>query len=97
MGRGEYERLVGNRLMTGTCAATSVLWLRDERPDAYAAAETIGFANTFVTRRLTGRFCADPSHLALSGLADVRNPRAWDETLCERLGVDPGRLPAIAG
>ncbi|KPK66278.1 MAG: hypothetical protein AMK73_00520 [Planctomycetes bacterium SM23_32] len=97
VGRHEYEHTIGNRLVPGTCAATSVAWLRDERPAVWRRAATFGFANTFVTGRLTGRFRADPSMAGLSGMMDIRQPGRWSEELCERIGLDAGRLPPIIG
>ncbi|MCK4283158.1 MAG: hypothetical protein KAX44_02490 [Candidatus Brocadiae bacterium] len=97
VGRGEYQRITGNMLVPGNCAATSIAWLRDEQPKAYAAADTIGFANTFVTSRLTGDFFTDPSMVAVSGLVDIGDPWQWSEDMCDRLGIDPRRLPKIAG
>jgi xylulokinase len=72
--RADYQSIIGNRLVPGTCAVTSMCWLRDERPHEYAAAKVLGFANTFLISCLTGEFFTDPSHMALSGLADVRDP-----------------------
>jgi len=95
--RADYEATIGNRLVPGTCAATSMCWLRDEAPRAYAAAETLGFANTFFVSRLTGAFATDPSHTALSGLADIRDPWRWSDELCEATGIERKRLPQIAG
>jgi len=95
--RDQYESTIGNVLVPGTCAATSVAWLRDEQPDAYANAHVLGFANTAVTARLTGEFCADPTMVALSGLVDIHDPWRWSGELCERLGFDARRLPRVAG
>ncbi len=95
--RDEYERTIGNVLVPGTCAATSLLWLRNHRAEAYRAARAFGFANTAITARLTGEFCTDPTQVALSGLVDIRDPWRWNEGLCERLGVDIARLPRVAG
>jgi xylulokinase len=97
MSREHYESIIGNSLVPGTCAATSVLYLRDEQPEAYASARVLGFANTFVTGRLTGVFAADPTHAGLSGLADIRDPWRWSNEVCEALGLDPACLPRIAG
>ena len=95
--RADYEATTGNRLVPGTCAVTSMCWLRDEAPRAYAAAETLGFANTFFVSRLTGAFATDPSHAALSGLADIRDPWRWSDALCEAIGIEREHLPQIAG
>lgn len=97
IGRDEYQHIIGNVLVPGNCAVTSIAWLRDEQPEAYSRANVVGFANTFVTARLTGEFFCDPSMAALSGLVDINNPWQWSEDLCERIGIEPQRLPQIAG
>lgn len=93
--RSEYQAAIGNRLMPGTCAVTSMAWLRDERPEAYTASHVLGFASTFMVARLTGEFCTDPTHAALSGLACIDEPWRWSEALCEKLGIELERLPRI--
>jgi len=94
--REDYEATIGNVLVPGTCAATSIAWLRDCQPESYRRARVFGFANTAITARLTGEFCADPTMVALSGLVDIRDPWQWNTALCERLGLDADRLPRIA-
>jgi xylulokinase len=95
--REAYESTVGNRLVPGTCAVTSMAWLRDERREAYAGARTLGFANTFAVARLTGEFVTDPSNASLSGLVAICAPRRWSEEICEKLGLDQAALPRIVG
>ncbi|MFP4058580.1 MAG: xylulokinase [Candidatus Brocadiia bacterium] len=97
VGREEYEATIGNALVPGTCAATSMAWLRDEQPEAYRQAHALSFANTAITARLTGEFCTDPSMVALSGLVDITDPWQWSGELCQRLGIDAGKLPRVAG
>ena len=95
--RDEYEAMIGNVLVPGTCAVTSLAWLRDEQPDIYEQAHVFGFANTAITARLTGQCCADPAMVALSGLVDIHDPWQWDEALCETLDIDASRLPRVVG
>jgi len=95
--RDDYESVIGNVLVPGTCAVTSLAWLRDEQREAYDQAHAFGSANTAITARLTGEFCVDPSMVALSGLVDIRDPWRWSGDLCERLGIDARRLPRVAG
>ena len=97
MPREEYERRIGNVLMPGTCAVTSMAWLREERPEIYGRADCLGFANTYVAHRLTGHFATDPSAVSLSGLAEVGDPWRWSGELCERMEVDAGKLPRVLG
>ena len=93
----EYEAIIGNRLVPGTCAVTSMAWLRDERPREYTASRVLGFANTFMIARLTGEFFTDATHAAVSGLVNIRDPWHWSEHLCEKIGIAQDRLPQIAG
>jgi len=95
--RQEYQSIIGNTLVPGTCAATSMMWFRDERPAEFASAKALGFANTYITSRLTGNFCVDPSMAALSGLADINDPWRWSARLCEVLEIEMAKLPRIAG
>ncbi|MHC4249350.1 MAG: xylulokinase, partial [Planctomycetota bacterium] len=98
-GREEYETLTGNRLVPGTCAATSMRWLRDERPDVYARAAVLASANTYVVAKLIGvdkGFVTDPTNSALSGVAAIADPWEWSDALSRRVGVDGARLPRIA-
>jgi len=95
--RDEYEAIIGNVLVPGTCAVTSLAWLRDKQEEAYDAAHAFGFANTAITARLTGEFATDPTQVALSGLVDIRDPWHWNRDLCDRVGIDSERLPRITG
>jgi xylulokinase len=96
MPRAAYESVTGNALVPGTCAATSIRWLADERPAVYRAARVFAGAHTYLAARLTGEIATDPSHAALSGLVDIRDPTRWSQELCDALGVDVARLPRIA-
>ena len=95
--KNEFLALAGNPLVPGTSAVSSLAWLRDERPDVWSGTKSIGWANTYITSRLTGEVCADPSMAALSGLVDIRDPWQWSADLCDRLGIDAELLPRIVG
>ncbi len=95
--RDEYQKIVGNVLVPGTCAVTSMMWLRDEEPDIYKKAEVLGFGNTYITGRLTGSYYTDSTMASLTGLADINNLFQWSENLCQKLSIDKSRLPGISG
>ena len=95
--RDDYQAIIGNVLTPGTCAVTSMAWLRDEQPEIVERTRVFGFSNTAITARLTGEFCTDPSMVALSGLVDIADPWRWNEPLCEQIGIDPKLLPRVAG
>lgn len=94
--RDRYQDIIGNVLTPGTCAVTSIAWLRDEQPDIAARTHCFAPANTAISAWLTGEFAADPAMVALSGLVDIHDPWRWNEGLCETLGIDVQRLPRIA-
>jgi xylulokinase len=95
--REEYQQRIGNVLVPGTCAVTSLAWLRDEQPDVYETARVLGFGNSYITGRLTGRYFTDPTMASVTGLTDINNPYHWSQDLCQKLSIDHTRLPAIAG
>lgn len=95
--RRRWERLTGNRLACGNIAVTSMHWLRDNEPERWDAAATLAFANTFVTRRLTGEVVTDWTTASLSGLAVVADPTRWNARLCATLGIAKAKLPRIVG
>ncbi len=94
--RSIYQSYIGNMLMPGTCAVTSVLWLHDTYPELMTREGVWGWANTFINARLTGQVFTDPTMVALSGLADVHTPWRWSDDLCERFNINPDWLPPIA-
>jgi len=51
-----------------------------------------GTIDSWLVFKLTGRHVIDYSNASRTMLFDIRR-LAWDEELCELLGVDPGRLP----
>ena len=92
---GEYRRRSGNGASPGTCAATSMRWLKEREPEVYEGAALLGFANTYLTARLAGGRATDFTHSGLSGLVDIRHLDRWDADLCAAAGIDPGKLPDI--
>lgn len=50
---------------------------------------------SFLVERLTGAFVQDHA-LASTSMLYALASRGWDGELCERFGIDPARLPAIA-
>jgi xylulokinase len=95
--RDEYQAIIGNVLVPGNCAVSGIAWLREEEPEVYRRAATLGFTNTYVLSRFTGAAWTDTTTASVSGLADIRTPWRWSAELCERLSIDPARLPPIRG
>jgi sugar (pentulose or hexulose) kinase len=95
VGADRHLALVGCRPFPGGIASSSLLWLRRNRPDAFARAEVFGQLNTFLNLRLTGAAVVDPGNASFLGLYDTFGMTGWHPELCEALDVAPDRLPEV--
>lgn len=75
--------------------APKLLWLREQKPDAYAGAHQVLQANGFIVHRLTGVFCMDDSQGPLTLLFDSAR-RQWAGAIVEPLGLAQEKLPPVA-
>jgi glycerol kinase len=71
-------------------SGTKIEWLlaNIERPER----AVFGTVDSWLLFKLTGRHATDYTNASRTMLFDIRR-LAWDEELCDLLGVDPGRLP----
>ena len=69
---------------------TKIEWLLRNAEGAERA--VFGTIDSWLLFKLTGRHATDYSNASRTMLFDIRR-LAWDEELCELLGVDPARLP----
>lgn len=71
-----------------------IAWLRQYRPDVFAATDRFLGINDFLVHRLTGHFCTDYSCGTEMLLADVSTGQ-WSQELCHLAGISPDRLPEM--
>jgi glycerol kinase len=71
-------------------SATKVEWLLRNVEEIDRA--VFGTVDSWLLFKLTGRHATDHTNASRTMLFDIRR-LAWDEELCELLGVDPARLP----
>ncbi|MBN1671256.1 MAG: hypothetical protein JXR37_09500 [Kiritimatiellae bacterium] len=90
------ERRTSNRLVPGTFALTSLLWLRDHNRAVYDDAAWFGTVTTLFAMRLTGTACIDYVSGLLFGLCDAADQTAWCDELVRLAEVDPRKLPRLA-
>ena len=74
--------------------AFKLQWLRDDAPDAYAAAETVLTPKDYINLRLTGVRATDWTEASASFLCDTRSG-TWSDELIAKLGLDRSLLPPI--
>ncbi len=91
----ELFRITANVAMAGAMSATSMLWLKRNRPDIYEKTHRFGHVNTMVAHWLTGEYAIDPSNASYTGLFETAGKRQWSTELCQRIGIDPDKLPTV--
>ncbi len=93
LGRDAIFERTGNAL-TSQSAGPKVAWLRDERPDAFAAAAMFHTCQSFLVARLTGEHVMDHTTAAYWGpFYDIRANDWIDEWVTGT--VEPSRLPRL--
>jgi xylulokinase len=88
------ERLIaisGNDTVTGF-TAPKILWVRNNRPDVYAATRHVLLPKDYVRFRLTGEYAMDRAGGSGTQLFDLAG-RSWSAELLETLGIDPAWMP----
>ena len=99
------RRIVGEeRFLAETCnlpvsggsSLSSILWFRDERPEVWAEAAKFGHCNTYLVKRMTGRWAIDPSTVSISGLYNTaRNDLTWNDDILRLAGIPEDKLPPL--
>ena len=87
-----YE-LLGHPIDPTYCLA-KLMWLRDHEPRSWARTRTALVAKDFLTLRLTGRRCTDPSDAAGTNAWD-QVAGTWSAVMLAASGIDPGLLPEV--
>ncbi|HEY3544762.1 MAG TPA: FGGY family carbohydrate kinase [Propionicimonas sp.] len=96
VGEDEFLRGSANLPVSGGSSLASILWFRDERPDVWDATDVFGHCNTYITRRMTGRWAIDPSTTSITGLYSTsRNDLTWNGAVLEAAGIPERLLPPL--
>jgi xylulokinase len=88
----QFDRL--NAVVSGKDIVPKILWLRDERPDLYAASAKLLDCKEAVVMHLTGAAITDHAGASAYRLFD-QSTRTWDAEACRVTGVDPTKLPTV--
>lgn len=91
----EFERVTGQQAMLPTWPATKILWIRNHRPEVFAAAATYMLLKDYVVCRLTGVRQADRSIATFTGYFDIYTGTYWRRML-QHLQVREAQLPVLA-
>lgn len=88
------EAVTGQMAVLPTWPATKIQWLRNNRPEIYANAETYMLLKDYVVFYLTGKKLSDMSIATFSFYFDIYNKCYWKEML-EAIGVTERQLPQL--
>lgn len=94
-GQTEHQRLTGNRPVPGGIGSTSLLWLKQNRPDIWKQKPRIVQPTTLLIHHLTGKWCMDVSQAAFTGLYDTPGLTGWSAELLAFLGIQQSQLPTL--
>ncbi len=88
------EAVTGQMAVLPTWPATKIQWLRNNRPEIYANAETYMLLKDYVVFYLTGKKLSDMSIATFSFYFDIYNKCYWKE-MVEAIGVSECQLPQL--
>jgi sugar (pentulose or hexulose) kinase len=91
---GEAIYGIAGRWPLGTDAAAHLLWMREFRPELYARIQRMLMVSDWLTYRLCGVHCSEPSNASSSLLFDV-NKRRWSPEIADLLELSPTIFPPL--
>jgi sugar (pentulose or hexulose) kinase len=96
VGEEKFLRETCNLPVSGGSSLCSILWLRQRRPEVWAAAAKFGHTNTYLVKRATGRWAIDPSTVSITGLYNTaRHDLTWNRDVLEAAEIPEDRLPPL--
>jgi len=96
VGERRFLAVTCNLPVSGGSSLSSILWFRDEQPEVWAAAAKFGHCNTYLVKRMTGRWAIDPSTTSITGLYNTaRNDLTWNRPILELAGIPEEKLPPL--
>ena len=96
VGEEKFLQDACNLPVTGGSSLCSILWIRENQPDVWAAADKFGHTNTYMVKRLTGEWAIDPSTISITGLYNTRaNDLTWSQDVLKLTGIPESKLPPL--
>lgn len=85
-----------NLPVSGGSSLCSILWIRENQPEVWTAAEKFGHANSYMVKRLTGEWAIDPSTVSITGLYNTTaNDLTWNSRVLELAQIPHHKLPPL--
>ena len=90
----EFIRTVTGWPLQSGLPLQHIAWFKQNCPAEFAATRQFLFVNDFVSLRLTGRLCMNPSDASITQLMNIATAD-WDERLIGAAGIQRGQLSPI--
>ena len=88
------ERITGQQAVLPTWPATKILWLKNNRPDVFKAADCYLLLKDYIVYRLTGQRTGDMSIATFSFYFDIFDKCYWQDML-KAIDVREDQLPRL--
>jgi xylulokinase len=88
----EVFNITGNPVAPGAYSLPTILWLKHNDPETFAAAHKLMVPGGYLVARLTGEFTVDYSRACTTLLFDIRH-HEWHTPFLEALEIPPEKLP----
>ena len=88
------EAVTGQMAVLPTWPATKILWLKNNRPEIYAAADCYMLLKDYIVYKLTGVKAADMSIATFSFYFDIYQKCYWQDML-QAIGIAENQLPPL--
>ncbi len=92
LGAETVFEITGNPVAPGAFSLPTILWLKHQEPEIFAAAHKLMVPGGYLVARMTGVFCMDYSRASTTLLFDIKRKK-WHEPFLETLSISPDKLP----
>lgn len=85
-----------NLPVSGGSSLASILWIKEKQPETWGKVAKFGHTNTYLVKRLTGRWAIDPSTTSITGLYNTAgNDLTWNEEILHAAEIPEHLLPPL--
>lgn len=91
---GEFYATTGQPDISPICPVSKVLWLKENVPGIYDAADKILLLEDYLIMRLSGEYATNPAVMCSTGYFDIHADALWDRML-DHCGIDARKFAPI--
>ncbi len=85
-----------NLPVSGGSSLCSILWIKENQADVWAATARFGHCKTYLVKKLTGAWAIDPSTTSITCMYNTaKDDLTWNEGILAAVGVPLAKLPPL--